>query len=84
MVLVMVAGTVSVAHSHRDSNALDEHGTCGLCVTAHAVAQVATPSAQIAVALVYEPFPERAPLTRTRTFSGTAHFTRPPPAAHLS
>ena len=78
MVLVFLAGTLSVTHSHEHS--LDDHGACSLCVSAHAVAQVATAPAQVTIAQVFQSLVPPATLTRAHTFLHADLYTRPPPA----
>ncbi|WP_263378943.1 hypothetical protein [Granulicella paludicola] len=77
MVLVLVSGTLSVTHSH--GNAIDDHGTCSLCVSAHAVAQIASAPVEVVTFLTYELLVPPTPIIRPRTVVFTAYFTRPPP-----
>ena len=79
VLLVMVAGTVQVAHSHADG--ADTHADCSLCAAAHiTVHMVQTPAQAPPVAVVtlleFEP-PSVLPIALC-TF---ALFTRPPPVA---
>jgi len=81
--LVLLSGTLSVTHSHEHS--LDTHGTCGLCATAHAVAQVAESPAQVLVNLVFIEIEAATPVARPQTVPHFALFCRPPPVSvHLS
>jgi hypothetical protein len=81
--LVLVSGTLSVTHSH--AKAVDEHGTCGLCVSAHMTAHLAAPPPQIVLTQVFIEIESAAPVARPRTAPHFALFSRPPPAAtHLS
>jgi hypothetical protein len=80
--LVVLAGTLSVAHWHEDGSI--SHADCGLCATAHVTVQLAAalpagPAIQVA-ARVEAALPEARP----RNLSHFDLFTRPPPAkAHL-
>jgi hypothetical protein len=83
MVLVLVSGTLSVTHSH--ANAIDDHGTCSLCVSAHAVAHITSAPAEVVTFQVYELLVPPTPIARPRTVVLTAYFTRPPPVrVHLT
>ncbi len=83
VVLVLVSGTLSVTHSH--GNAIDDHGTCSLCVSAHAVAQIASSPVEVVTFLAYELLVAPTPIIRPRTVVSTAYFTRPPPVhIHLA
>jgi len=77
MALVILSGTISVTHSHQQS--ADDHGSCSLCVTAHAVAQVAATPSQVILVRVFESLIPTAPITRPRTFVHADLYTRPPP-----
>jgi hypothetical protein len=81
--LVMVASTLSVAHSH--AHAVDEHGTCGLCVSAHMAAALTAPAPQIVLTQVFIELEPAAPVARPQSVPHFALFSRPPPVAtHLS
>jgi hypothetical protein len=81
--LVLIGSTLSVAHSH--AHAVDEHGTCGLCVSAHMAAHLAAPAPQIVLTQVFIDLEPAAPVARPRTVPHFALFSRPPPAAtHLN
>jgi hypothetical protein len=78
VLLVAVAGTVQVAHSHPAGDVA--HADCSLCATAHAAVQVAetpAPAPAIAVVAPIEAAAEPAASSALCTF---ALFTRPPPA----
>jgi hypothetical protein len=78
VLLVAVAGTVQVAHTHADGT--DTHADCSLCAAAHVTVQlVQTPApAPVArVVSVLEALPRCVVPTALSTF---ALFTRPPPA----
>jgi hypothetical protein len=79
VLLVLVAGTVQVAHNHADG--ADRHADCPLCVAAHATVHIvktpaAAPSAAVVArveALLQAVFPSApTPLSL---------FIRPPPVA---
>jgi hypothetical protein len=81
MVLVLVSSTLSVAHSH--AKAVDEHGTCGLCVSAHMTAHLAAPAPQIVITQVFIEIEPTSPVTRAYVVPHFALFSRPPPASTL-
>ncbi|MDP9051381.1 MAG: hypothetical protein M3O31_11785 [Acidobacteriota bacterium] len=77
--LVVVAGTVQVAHTHSDRTA--GHSDCSLCVAAHVAvhlkqAPVHVPGVAVVTAVETEPL-----AARPFMLSAFALFTRPPPAA---
>jgi hypothetical protein len=77
MLLVVVAGTAQVAHTHADGMA---HADCSLCVAAHVTVQRAktpAPVPSVAVVTVLEAEPPSVLPIALLTF---ALFTRPPPA----
>ncbi len=76
--LVVLAGTLSVAHGHEDVNV--SHADCGLCATAHVTVQLAEAVTLIPVAQVFARVEASIPPDRSRTLSRFALFTRPPPA----
>lgn len=78
VLLVVVAGTVQVAHTHADGAVT--HADCSLCVAAHIAVHLAetpvpAPSVAVSSELVTEP---RSILPAA--LSTFALFTRPPPA----
>lgn len=77
VLLVVVAGTVQVAHSHADG--ADTHANCPLCVTAHVTVQLTqtpAPATSARVVAVLEALPAAVLPSALCTF---ALFTRPPP-----
>ena len=79
IVLVAVAGTVHVAHTHADG--ADTHADCSLCAVAHVTVQLAqnpAPAPPVMVFAVFEDLPLAVVSSALSTF---ALFTRPPPAA---
>jgi hypothetical protein len=81
VLLVVVAGTVQVAHTHADAAT---HADCSLCVAAHVTIHlVATPAPAptAAVIAVLEAVP---PVVRPTALNTYALFTRPPPAGATS
>ena len=80
VLLVVISGTVQVAHTHADGTA--NHADCSLCVAAHVGIQVSAPvPAAPAVAAVFtsvEPVADAVPHSAVYTY---ALFTRPPPAS---
>lgn len=81
ILLVAVAGTVQVAHSHADG--ADTHADCSLCSAAHVIvhlAQIPAPITSVAVVIQVEVDPPTVLPVALSTF---ALFTRPPPAADL-
>jgi hypothetical protein len=79
VLLVVVAGTVQVAHSHADGEVT--HADCSLCVAAHIAVHLAqtpveAPPVALVTALEAEP-PSIMPVP----LSTFALFTRPPPVA---
>ena len=80
--LVMLCGTLSVAHTHSDWRT---HADCGLCVAAHAVVHNIAPVAPSLTALVFVLLdPPSLPPLRARKPLKSGLFTRPPPAGALS
>jgi uncharacterized membrane protein len=77
IVLVVVCGTIQVAHIHSDGA---YHADCSLCATAHVVAQAATLHVALHVAphVTFLRISAR-PIRRSGTLSTFALFTRPPP-----
>lgn len=79
VLLVAVAGTVQVAHTHADGT--DSHSNCPLCVLAHVTVQLAqtpAPAPTGAVIPRVEALPRAILPSVLSTF---ALFTRPPPVA---
>lgn len=79
VLLVVVGGTVQVAHTHADGAA--DHADCSLCAVAHAsvyVAWVPVPVPTAAVLGAVEVVPTAVLTSAVSTF---ALFTRPPPAS---
>lgn len=79
VLLVVVAGTVQVAHTHADGAVT--HADCSLCVAAHItvhLVQTPAPAPSIRVLTVVEAEPQSIVPIALSTF---ALFTRPPPAA---
>jgi len=79
IVLVLVSGTLSVTHSH--AKAVDEHGTCGLCVSAHMTAHLAAPAPQLVLTQVFIELEPTSPVARVHAAPHFALFSRPPPAS---
>ncbi len=79
IVLVLVSGTLSVTHSH--GKAVDEHGTCGLCVSAHMTAHLAAPAPQLILTEVFIELEPSIPVARAYFVPHFALFCRPPPAS---
>lgn len=79
MALIFLSGTIAVTHSH--DHGIDDHGACSLCVTAHAVAQVASAPGQVTLLQVFQDLIASAPVARPRTFVHADHYTRPPPVS---
>jgi hypothetical protein len=78
VLLVVIAGTAQVAHTHADG--LDNHADCSLCATAHVTVQVVqtpVPVPAVMVIAVLEALPLSTTPSAVTTF---ALFTRPPPA----
>ncbi|MBB5338063.1 hypothetical protein [Tunturiibacter gelidoferens] len=83
VLLVLATGTIQAVHSHPVDDI--SHADCALCVTAHVAVEVAQPPVTLFVASVVSATEVFDPLTRTKTFSTFALFTRPPPVdAYLS
>jgi hypothetical protein len=79
VLLVAVAGTVQVAHTHADGT--DTHADCSLCAAAHItvhLAQTPVPAPSAAVVTLLEALPLSVLPSVLSTF---ALFTRPPPVA---
>jgi hypothetical protein len=81
VLLVAVAGTVQVAHTHADGIT---HADCSLCAAAHITVQleqtpIAAPAAAVVALLEMLPAPELP-----SALSTFALFTRPPPAGVIA
>ena len=79
LLLVVVAGSVQVAHTHADGAVT--HADCSLCAAVHITVQVAqspAPPISVAVVTALEPY---SPYVLPVALSTFALFTRPPPAA---
>jgi hypothetical protein len=79
ILLVAVAGTVQVAHSHADG--ADTHANCSLCAAAHVTVhmeQTPAPAPAASVVAMLESLP---PAVLPSALSTFALFTRPPPVA---
>jgi hypothetical protein len=82
ILLVVVAGTVQVAHTHADG--ADSHASCSLCAAAHVTVNLVpapAPAPEALVVAVVETRPAAVPPSALSTF---ALFTRPPPVGALS
>jgi hypothetical protein len=79
MALVLISGTLSVTHSH--AHAVDEHGTCGLCVSAHMAVDLTAPAPQIVLVQVFTELEPPTPVARPQSAPHFALFSRPPPAS---
>jgi hypothetical protein len=80
VLLVVVSGTLQVAHTHADGS--DTHTDCSLCAAAHITVQVvqhapAPVPATAVVAVLHTLSPAILPVS----LSTFALFTRPPPVA---
>jgi hypothetical protein len=81
VLLVVVAGTVQVAHTHADGAVT--HADCSLCVAAHITVQLVqtpAPAPSVAVVTVLEAEP---PTVLPIALSTFALFTRPPPVGFV-
>jgi hypothetical protein len=82
VLLVVLAGTLNVAHGH-DRDSVD-HADCGLCAAAHVSVQIAATTALVSAPLVKTRVEAFVPEARPRNLARFALFTRPPPSlAHL-
>lgn len=75
--LVIVAGTLRVAHTHPRGDA--SRSDCALCATAHVVVQISTPPVTLHVTPLVWIVEALVLPARLGTFSTFALFTRPPP-----
>jgi hypothetical protein len=78
VLLVVLLGSVQVAHTHADGNEI--HANCALCAAAHITVHpvvAPAPAPTTSVVTVVEALP---PSILPRTLSTFALFTRPPPA----
>jgi hypothetical protein len=81
VLLVAVAGTIQVAHTHADG--IDTHADCSLCAAAHVTVQVVQspdPAPTVSVVAVLEALPVTFAPSALSTF---ALFTRPPPSVDI-
>ena len=81
VLLVFVAGTAQVAHTHADG--ADTHADCSLCAAAHVtvtLVQTPAPAPTVTVVAVLEALPASVAPSVLSTF---ALFTRPPPVADI-
>ncbi len=79
VLLVVVAGTVQVAHTHADGAVT--HADCSLCVAAHITVQVVQIPAQAPPVAVVTALEAEPPSVMPVPLSTFALFTRPPPVA---
>jgi hypothetical protein len=79
VLLVVVAGTVQVAHTHADGT--DTHADCSLCAAAHITVHLAQTPIPAPVAVVVRVPEALPPSILPHTLSMFALFTRPPPVA---
>ena len=79
MFLVMLSGTIQVAHSHTDRSTA--HGDCLLCATAHITVHLAKAPTPIPAAWVIAKVEPRTAVVMHGDLSTFALFTRPPPVA---
>jgi hypothetical protein len=79
VLLLIVAGTVQVAHTHGGSGEI--HADCPLCAAAHIAIQPATGPAPVPATAVTARLEVAAPSFVPPARSTFALFTRPPPAA---
>ena len=75
--LVIVAGTLRVAHTHPRGDA--SRSDCALCATAHVAVQISTPPVTLHVTPLVWIVEALVLPARLGTFSTFALFTRPPP-----
>ena len=81
--LILLGGTISVAHSHSDGDV--SHADCALCVAVHITVHSTVAPVIIPVAHVFATVHVAIPPARPQTLSNFALYTRPPPAnANLS
>lgn len=80
--LVLLGGTLSVAHSHPDGIV---HSDCGFCTAAHSVVPATMPAVHLPVTQVFTTVPATILSVPSRRLFTFALFVRPPPAhAYLS
>jgi hypothetical protein len=81
--LILLGGTISVAHSHSDGDV--SHADCALCVAVHITVHSAATPTITPVANVFATVHIALPPVRPDTLASFALYTRPPPAnANLS
>lgn len=81
VLLVMMAGTVQVVHSHLGCP--DTHANCSLCATAHVSVQLTQAHTPAPAALVFGQIEAPRPTELPSSLSAFSHFTRPPPSLNL-
>ena len=80
--LVLLAGTLSVTHTHQRS--LATHAECGLCAAGHSIVPNTAVVPELSIAQVfYTPAEVAPPIAPARTLSHAALFIRPPPDCAL-
>ena len=77
VLLVVLCGTIQVAHTHPRGDT--SRADCALCATAHVVVQISTPPVTLRATPIVSTVEAFTPLSRARTLSTFALFTRPPP-----
>ena len=78
VVLVVLTGTVQVAHTHADA---DTHADCSLCAVAHITVHMAQAPASAPPVVVVTVLQSLPPVLLPVALSTFALFTRPPPVA---
>jgi hypothetical protein len=81
VLLVVVSGTVQVAHTHADRAAT--HADCSLCVTAHITVHLLQTPAPLPPATVIAVLEAVPPSILRSGLSTFALFTRPPPVVSV-
>jgi hypothetical protein len=81
VLLVMVAGTIQVAHIHADAAS---HADCSLCVTAHVAIQLVQTPAPAPTSAVVAVVEALRPVVHPPALSTFALFIRPPPQGAAS
>lgn len=78
ILLVVLSGTVQVAHSHAGND--DGHASCSLCATAHVTVHLSEAVAPVPSARVVARIEVREPVEVSSNSSAFPYFSRPPPA----
>ena len=78
VLLVMLAGTVQVVHSHLGCP--DPHANCSLCVAAHVTVHLVQAVAPVPTARLVARMEALPPEELPSGFSAFSHFSRPPPS----